>query len=138
MHNLYAFCEQDGFPVLSHKKQTMLIDHSINCKTRGVPYVVECKKCPNRPQYIGKTKRSLRERGREHITQVEKRKADRNERSGASKMYTHFSSNGHGTQDMLIYAIEQSFGDDFMQQARERMFITRADTIRKGLNTYRT
>ena len=34
--------------------------------------------------------------------------------------------------------IEQIFGDDFVSLTRERFFIDRADTIRNGLNTYRT
>ena len=55
-----------------------------------------------------------------------------------SKMYAHFSSRGHTTADLRIYGIEQIFGDDFVSLTRERFFSDRADTIRNGLNTYRT
>ena len=74
-------------------------------------------------------------RGRQHLNNIEKRKQDS---KSTSKMYAHFSSGGHTTGDFRIFGIEQIFGDDFVSQARERFFIDRADTIRNGLNTYRT
>ena len=74
-------------------------------------------------------------RGREHIYNVDRKKTG--DRS-TSKMYSHFSTNGHTSKDMRIYAIEEVFGDEFTLQARERFYINKADTVRKGLNTYRT
>ena len=53
-------------------------------------------------------------------------------------MYAHFSSNGHSARDLQIYGIEQVFGDGFTLQARERYWINKMDSVRKGLNTYRT
>ena len=53
-------------------------------------------------------------------------------------MYQQLTTNGHSSQDMLIYAIEQVFGDSFTLEARERYYINKADSVRKGLNTYRT
>ena len=76
-------------------------------------------------------------RGREHIYNVDKKKTEGSDRS-TSKMYAHFSSHGHTSKDMRIYAIEQVFGDEFTLQARERYYINKADTVRKGLNSYRT
>ena len=99
--------------------------------------MVECTRCSNRPQYIGKTKQSLTERGRQHLNNIEKRRLEGDGRS-TSKMYAHFTSKGHTTSDLEIFGIEQIFGDDFTSQTRERYFIDRADTIRNGLNTYRT
>ena len=96
--------------------------------------MVECKKCPDRPQYIGKIKRSLMIRGREHVYAIDKKKTEDSNRS-TSKMYSHFSTKGHSSRDLIIYGIEQIFGDDFTQQARERLYIRRADSVRKGLNT---
>ena len=74
-------------------------------------------------------------RGREHISNVDNRRTDS---GAASKLYDHFSTNGHSSKDMLIYAIEQVYGDDFTLQARERFLINKAATVMKGLNSYRT
>ena len=77
------------------------------------------------------------ERGREHLNNIEKNRHEGDHRS-TSKMYAHFSSRGHTTADFRIFGVEQIFGDDFVSLTRERFLINRADTIRKGLNTYRT
>ena len=106
-------------------------------ETCPVVYVVECRRCHERPQYIGKTKRSLQVRGREHVYNIDKKKTETDNRS-TSKMYKHFTTNGHSSKDMFIYAIEQVFGDSFTLEARERFYITKADSVRKGLNTYKT
>ena len=122
---------------ISATKERVAIQHNITCKTSPVLYVIECTKCPSRPQYIGKTRQSLMDRGRQHLNNIEKRRHEGDHRS-TSKMYAHFSSRGHTTADFKIYGIEQIFGDDFVSLTRERFFIDRADTIRNGLNTYRT
>ena len=119
---------------ISATKERIAIDHTITCRTCPVLYVVECKRCQDRPQYVGKTKRSLQVRGREHINNVEKRRIEGEDRS-TPKMYKHFTTNGHSSQDMLMYAIEQVFGDNFTLEARERHYITKLDTVRKGLNS---
>ena len=75
------------------------------------------------------------EKGREHVTNVDN---SRTEGRATSKLYTHFSTNGHTSRDMMIYGIEQVFGDEFTLQARERYMINKAGTVRKGLNTNRT
>ena len=116
-------------------KERRNINQDINCKTCQIIYVVECSKCPNHPQYIGKTKRSLMARGREHLGNIQKL---RSEGKSTSKMYEHFSTNGHTTRDFLIFGIEQVFGDEFTLRARERYYIDTCDTVRNGLNTYRT
>ena len=123
---------------ISATKKNIQIKQDIDCKTCNVLYVVECTKCSDRPQYIGKTKRSLMARGREHLSNIEKMKTEVNNRSSATKMYNHFSSNGHTSKDFLIYGIEQVFGDEFVLQTRERFHIDQAQSIWKGLNTYRT
>ena len=121
--------------VISSTKEKVPIAQNLNCKICGTLYVVECQRCQEKPQYIGKTRRSLMVRGREHIYNVDHRKA---EGRATSKLYAHFSTNGHTSKDMLFYAIEQVYGDEFTLQSRERYFIDKAGTIKKGLNTYRT
>ena len=134
--NIHHSGNKTSFEISATKKK-IAIKQSLNCKTRGLLYVIECHKCHSRPQYVGKTTRSLTLRGREHMYNIEKLKTDGKRRS-TSKMYAHFSSNGHSTRDLHIYGIEQVFGDGFTLQARERYWINRMDSVRKGLNTYRT
>ena len=74
------------------------------------------------------------DRGREHVNAIEKGKQD----GSAGKMYNHFMSNGHSSRDMLIYAIEIVHGDVVTTGVRERYWINKLDTIRNGLNTYKT
>ena len=40
-------------------------------KDVNVIYVIECSKCPNRPQYMGKSTTCLMTRGREHLASVD-------------------------------------------------------------------
>ena len=138
--NICSTCQHSlnktGF-TLSATKVQVSIHHHLTCKTKNVLYIVECTKCQDRPQYIGKTRRTLMERGREHLNAIEKNKDDGDTRS-TSKMYAHFASKGHSTAHFRIFAVEQIFEDDFVSMSRERSLINRGDTIRKGLNTYRT
>jgi len=48
------------------------------------------------------------------------------------------SLRGHDSRDFHIHAIEEVFGDDFVAMTREHHWINRADTVRRGLNTYKT
>ena len=132
-----SYSENKTSVLVSATKERIPIHQTITCKTCGVLYVVECTKCPERPQYIGKTGRSLMIRGREHVYNINKKKTEGSNRS-TTKMYSHFSTNGHTSRDLIIYGIEQVFGDEFTQQAKERLFINRFDSVRKGLKTYRT
>ena len=122
---------------ISATKETVSINQRLDCKTRNVIYVVTCLKCPDHPQYIGKTKRSLMVRGREHLQNIERLKLGTFNKP-ASKMYNHFISKGHHSRDFHIHAIEEVFGDDFVAMTREHHWINRADTVRRGLNTYKT
>ena len=40
------------------------IKHHITCDSTNLTYMIQCKRCKN--QYMGKTKRTLRERFKEH------------------------------------------------------------------------
>ena len=52
----------------------------------------------------------------------------------------HFSSNGHGVNDMKFFAIDvvKLKGDVFKLKASERYWIDKLCTITRGLNTNRT
>ena len=102
-----------------------------------IVYVIECTKCQTRPQYVGKSIRCLQTRGREHILAVDKSNFEGTSRS--CKMYEHFTSNGHTSRDMLIFAIEAIRGGDVMTTGvRERFWTQELDTIRRGLNSNKT
>ena len=65
-------------------------------KDVNVIYVIECSKCPNRPQYMGKSSTCLMTRGREHVASVDKCKYLRTQPfAGSGCMYTHFAENNH-------------------------------------------
>ena len=123
--------------VISATKEKIAIDQRLDCKTAGLLYVVVCARCWNKPQYIGKTKRTLMERGREHLLNIEKIMAGTYNKP-PTKLYNHFTTHGHTVQDFLIFGFEQTFGDDFTAMTRERYWINRADTVKFGLNTYKT
>ena len=123
--------------IVSATKERVPITQRLDCKTEGLLYVAFCSRCWNRPQYIGKTKRTLMERGREHLLNIEKILAGTYSKQ-PSKLYTHFTTNGHTAKDFVIFGFEEIYGDDFTALSRERYWINRADTVRFGLNTYKT
>ena len=115
---------------------TYQISSNICCKDNDIIYVVECIKCQTRPQYVGKSVRCLQIRGREHILAIDKCNFEGSSRS--CKMYEHFTSNGHTSRDMLIFAIEAVHGDVMTTTVRERFWIQELNTIRRGLNSNKT
>ena len=115
--------------------QTFEIAENICCKDPNVIYIVECTKCPSKPQYVGKTSRCLMDRGRQHINTVDKCNFDG---STSGKMYRHFTTHNHGSRDMRIYGIEIVHGDLTTLAVREMFWIRSLDTVRSGLNTYKT
>ena len=44
--------------------ETRQIKHHITCDSTNLTYMIQCKRC--KKQYMGKTKRTLRERFKEH------------------------------------------------------------------------
>ena len=105
------------------------ISHLLNCKTKSVIYMLECRKCDI--QGVGKTKQNLMARGGQHWRAVINGDM-------SQKMYQHFQMNGHSVGDMKFLAIEEVFGDDFILAARETYWIDKLHTIRRGLNSNRT
>ena len=75
------------------------------------------------------------DRGRDHIYKIDQANF---EGSASGKMYRHFTTNNHSSRDMRIFAIEQVHGDLTTMAVREQFWIRKLDTVRSGLNTYRT
>ena len=71
----------------------MDINREVNCQTRNIIYVIECKKC--KEQYVGETHRTLQHRFAEHLGYV--RNKHLNKVTGE-----HFNSRGHSQSDMQI------------------------------------
>lgn len=86
--------------------------------------MIECKKCNK--QYIGETKRTLRERFTEH------RQATNNPRhanSGAA-VPTHFNLPGHSTANMKVIPLElQPTYNASRRKAREAYLIHKGKTL---------
>ena len=87
--------------------------------------MIECKKC--KKQYIGETKRSLRERFTEH------RQATNNSdhaSASAAVQATHFNLPSHSVKDMLLILLElQVTNNPSRRKAREAYFIQRGQTL---------
>ena len=54
------------------------------------------------------------------------------------KLYQHFTTNGHNSGHMRIFPIELVHGDVVTLGVRERFWIDKLDTVRNGLNSYKT
>ena len=116
----------------SANRMQYCITEDIGCKDQNIIYIIECRKCPTRPQYVGKSIRCLMNRGREHINAVDKGNF---EGSSSGKMYQHFTTNNHSSRDMMIFGIEVVHGDSVITTVRERYWMQKLDTIHRGLNS---
>lgn len=98
-----------------------------NCKTNNVVYLLECKKCPRRNQYVGQTQRNMSQRIAGH--------------RAASKIktnlpiYKHFSLPNHNLErDIRVTILEKTTKE--MLDLRERHWINTLETVYpKGLNS---
>ena len=104
--------------------ETREIKQHITCKSNNLTYMIECKKC--KKQYIGETKRSLRERFTEH------RQATNNSdhASASAAVPTHFNLPSHSVKDMLLIPLElQVTNNPSRRKAREAYFVQRGQTL---------
>ena len=108
------------------------INHRINCNSRNGIYMVECRRCNK--QYIGKTKRQLKECFNKHHRPVDKQVHPNN--SKLTAVSEHFLSSNHSASDMQLIPLEliKSNHDD-VHKAREAHLIDKGQTLEpKGLN----
>ena len=104
--------------------ETRKIKQHLTCKSNNLTYMIECKKC--KKQYIGETKRSLRERFTEH------RQATNNSdhANASAAVPTHFNLPSHSVKDMLLIPLElQVTNNPSRRKAREAYFIQRGQTL---------
>ena len=76
------------------------IKQQMTCKSTNLIYMIECKRC--KKQYIGETKRTLRERFTEH------RQATNNpsHNNASTAVPTHFNLPDHSIEDMTHIPLE--------------------------------
>ena len=92
--------------------------------------MVHCNRCHK--QYIGETKRRLKDRFNEHRRPVDKQTSS----SKPTTVSEHFLSNDHNASDMLLIPLELIKSNrDSVRKAREAYLIDRGQTIEPlGLN----
>ena len=92
--------------------------------------MVQCTKC--NLQYIGETKRRLKDRFNEHRRAVDKP----NIISKPTTVSEHFLTANHSASDMLLIPIQKLYSArDSIRKAREAFLITKANTLEpNGLN----
>ena len=114
----------------SNTGETRQIKQHITCNSTNLTYMIECKKC--KKQYIGETKRTIRERFTEH------RQATNNPHhaNSTAAVPTHFNLPGHSSADMRLIPLElQPTINASRRKAREAFLIHRGKTLSpEGIN----
>ena len=124
---------KEGKSIASASKQrTWKINKSLNCESKNIIYMIECKKercrTKNEYRYIGESKRPLKYRLADHRGYVLNDK--HNQATGA-----HFSLPGHSLGDLSVTIVEQvRKTDDLYRKEREKYHIRRFNTYHCGLN----
>ena len=104
--------------------ETRHITHHIDCNSKNVIYMVHCNRCHK--QYIGETKRRLKDRFNEHCRPVDKQ----TNRSKPTTVSEHFLSNDHNASDMLLIPLELIKSNrDSVRKAREAYLIDQGQTL---------
>ena len=95
--------------------------------------MIECKRCKN--QYIGETKRTLRELFTEH-RQATKSTNNPSHASASAAVPTHFNLPDHSIEDMTLIPLElQPTLNTSRRKAREAYLIYRGQTLEpSGMN----
>ena len=102
----------------------------MTCKSTNLIYMIQCKRC--KKQYIGETKRTLRERFTEH-----KQATNNPSHTNASAAVpTHFNLPDHSIEDMRLIPLElQPTLNTSRRKAREAYLIHRGQTLEpSGMN----
>ena len=119
--NQYTFCSTG---------QTFKIKSHITCETSNVIYMIQCTKC--NLQYIGETKRRLKDRFNEHRRPIINPFCSYT----PTAVSRHFLTSGHAEDHMILIPLEQLYTSrDSIRKAREAFLIHRGKTLEPaGLN----
>ena len=100
---------------------------SATCKTKGVVYLIECRKC--RKQYVGSTKNGLHIRLNGHTSDIRRKKMQK-------PVAYHFNKRGHSMKDVAIMVIEKIPAGDVQtrrgRETHERRWIGTLCTLHPG------
>ena len=120
--------------VCSFTKKEILIQGRLSCTSTNLIYCITCKRggrvCPDHPQYIGETGKSLRERLRGHRGSI----IQASQENTSAPVGLHFRSSGHSVCDMEIIPVEKNRSDSITRKVRESFYINKFDTVNNGLN----
>ena len=111
--------------------ETRPIKSNLTCDTKNLIYMIQCNRC--NLQYIGQTKRRLKDRFNEHRRTID----NANNKSKPATAAEHFlSSPNHTANDTLLIPIEKIFSNRYpIRKAREAFLIQKGRTIdRDGPN----
>ena len=111
--------------------ETRHIQSNLTCDTQNLIYMIQCNRC--NLQYIGETKRRLKDRFNEHRRTID----NPNSKSKPTTAAQHFiSSPNHTANDIQLIPIEKVFSNrDAIRKAREAFLILKGRTlVPDGLN----
>ena len=108
----------------SATKEERHINDTLNCKSKNLIYLIECKKCAK--QYIGETKRQRNERFGEHRCSI----LNHHHLINPTPVSTHFNQPGHSINDIVLIPLELIHNKrDSVRKAREAHLIDKAMTL---------
>ena len=108
------------------------INQNLTCQTENIIYYWTCQKknCTDYPEceYIGESKRTFQDRFGEHRDYIKSENIS--QPAGA-----HFNKKAHSVSDIKGMVIEAVVSKDpFIRKERERQYIQKFKTFKKGLN----
>ena len=106
--------------------ESFTIHHSLNCMSTNIIYVITCKRCSQ--QYVGETKRTLKQRLLEHCGDAK--------HSREKPVARHFNLPGHSRNDITITAVDRPGStNQYHRLALESKWIKRLQTTApQGIN----
>ena len=108
-------------------KKSYKVHTSVTCKTKGVVYLIECRKCPK--QYVGSTKNALHIRLNGHKYDIKHKKTQK-------PVAKHFNRRGHSMEHLTIMVIEKLRNNNIQfRRRRERFWIDKLECMApEGMN----
>ena len=105
--------------------ETRSIKSNLTCKAKNLIYMIQCNRC--NLQYIGETKRRLKDRFNEHRRTID----NPNTKSKPTTAAEHFlTAPNHTANDMQLIPIEKVFSNrDSARKAREAFLISKGRTL---------
>ena len=110
--------------------ETRTITDHIDCNSKNLIYMVHCRRCNK--QYLGETKRRLKDRFNEHRRPVDRPTPT----SRPTTVSDQFLSDDHTTNDIELTPVEFIHSSrDAIRKARKAYLIERGQTLEpKGIN----